>query len=724
MAFKSNRDDNHLIVDRIIQESEIAMNGGFLTERELASVGCVQAFGKNLPENCSHFERKGIADLDEIRAHVLAMDNQVRMTREASDRERGTCFVPHHRANPAVDEVFAAVVDENARPCGHCGDDRHSGRKCHRKHGCPDEVLARMRAHNTGGSRGGSRSVNSGRGGGSVAHRANVAESTGGDRNGGWYRQDEEGKDKDGNSGVEGNGHPGTTLPDESYVTVEISGRDLDGFIELFKGTRYPGEEEEQGAAAILDEIFDTNRAKPHFHIPAREDRTSVDWNCHVRDEADRTPVIGYHVDSGSSVHISPSWDEFVDFVEIPPHPIKGVNGSYIHAVGRGTITLRMGKGHKGVLRLVNALYVPRAAIRLISTGWLDLDGLFIGIYNGQLLVKPSPTSDNIIAVAKRLQNNLYVILGSPQVCIRSQRATSSPASCSTPVSLNLPEITADSEVIVNSALAPIDSMTLHHRMGHCSMESVVDMAKHGMVTGMKLSLDLVPPVCKHCILDKQSNVLVPSIRKGQRATKPLEIVYANILVSITVAGRQKEGYVLHIIDDYSSIDFVFPLKKKSDATEVFLTWANQAEVQTKCKLGIIRVDNGREFHKLNFAEYLRDGGVVIQTSAPYTSAQIGRVERAHRTIWSRMRASRAYANLPPNLWPELIITMSYLKNRTPSRALNNCTPYELWFKKKPDRFRRNQISHIFERLGRAPSCSPCHPTRIRKSGIARRRWY
>lgn len=113
MAFRPNRDDNHLIVDRIIQESEIAMNGGFLTERELASVGCVRAFGKHFPDDRSHFERRGIADLDEIRAHVLAMDNQVRMTREAGDRERGGRFVPHHRANPAIDEVFAATVDES-----------------------------------------------------------------------------------------------------------------------------------------------------------------------------------------------------------------------------------------------------------------------------------------------------------------------------------------------------------------------------------------------------------------------------------------------------------------------------------------------------------------------------------------------------------------------------------------------------------------------------------
>lgn len=67
-------------------------------------------------------------------------------------------------------------------------------------------------------------------------------------------------------------------------------------------------------------------------------------------------------------------------------------------------------------------------------------------------------------------------------------------------------------------------------------------------------------------------------------------------------------------------------------------------------KISIIQMDNGGEFPKLNFAEYLRDEGVIIQTSAPYTSAHIGRVEHAHRTIWLRMRSTHAYANLLPNL--------------------------------------------------------------------------
>lgn len=106
---------------------------------------------------------------------------------------------------------------------------------------------------------------------------------------------------------------------------------------------------------------------------------------------------------------------------------------------------------------------------------------------------------------------------------------------------------------------------------------------------------------------------------------KPLEIVYADIIVTRTVAGRQQEEYMLHVVDDCSSMDFVFPLRQKSDTLDALLTWVNQAEHQTGLKLGVIRADNGGELTKLNFTDYLKMGGIILQTSAPYTSAHITR---------------------------------------------------------------------------------------------------
>lgn len=44
----------------------------------------------------------------------------------------------------------------------------------------------------------------------------------------------------------------------------------------------------------------------------------------------------------------------------------------------------------------------------------------------------------------------------------------------------------------------------------------------------------------------------------------------------------------------------------------------------------------------------------------------------------------RFHANLPIELWRECVLTAVYLINRTPSSVLENETPYERLYKKKP----------------------------------------
>ena len=71
--------------------------------------------------------------------------------------------------------------------------------------------------------------------------------------------------------------------------------------------------------------------------------------------------------------------------------------------------------------------------------------------------------------------------------------------------------------------------------------------------------------------------------------------------------------------------------------------------------------------------------------TAPYTSAENSISECSHCTIMSHARTICLDAKLPPNLWAEYAQTAYYLKNRTPTRALDEKTPHELWTGQKPD---------------------------------------
>jgi len=72
-----------------------------------------------------------------------------------------------------------------------------------------------------------------------------------------------------------------------------------------------------------------------------------------------------FFLDMGATTHLSPEKMDFLDLHPIPPCLISGIGGSTISAMGVGTIRLSM--GHSARLVLEDVLYVPVAAIRLIS---------------------------------------------------------------------------------------------------------------------------------------------------------------------------------------------------------------------------------------------------------------------------------------------------------------------------------------------------------------------
>ena len=49
------------------------------------------------------------------------------------------------------------------------------------------------------------------------------------------------------------------------------------------------------------------------------------------------------------------------------------------------------------------------------------------------------------------------------------------------------------------------------------------------------------------------------------------------------------------------------------------------------------------------------------------------------------VRSMLHQANLPKKFWAEAVATAVYLKNRSPSSCFSDETPYERWFKQKPD---------------------------------------
>lgn len=98
------------------------------------------------------------------------------------------------------------------------------------------------------------------------------------------------------------------------------------------------------------------------------------------------------------------------------------------------------------------------------------------------------------------------------------------------------------------------------------------------------------------------------------------------------------------------------------------------AERQTGKKLKIFRSDNGGEYTSKEFETYLKNEGIIHQTSIPGTPQQNGVAERICFSIQEKARCMRLNADLPLCHWSDAATHAAYLANRTPQKALNGIT--------------------------------------------------
>jgi hypothetical protein len=401
---------------------------------------------------------------------------------------------------------------------------------------------------------------------------------------------------------------------------------------------------------------------------------TSLDWRAHTRpvdfagitykapNQRQRTivdpSIVPFFLDSGASVHISNNEADFFSLRPIPPRPVNGVGGSSIQAVGIGTLRLVVARGIH--VTLDNVLFIPTATVRLISVSALcsahrciasfDATNCWVQSRNGTRMLSGTLTS-----------RRLYALSGG--------------------------QLSAEHAYMSN--LTPT-LHSWHRRLGHANFRAVYNLARSGNAIGMPIDLSAVPPKCDDCILGKQTRSSVPKVRTGSRASRKLGIVHVDLMEHPDTVSATGNRYIMDIIDDFSSYAWAIPLATKSDAFPALQAWALAREVESGLKVGIFRSDNG-ELKTDSMREWLLSRGSQHQFTAPYTSAQNGRVERLHRTLMGKARAMRISCNVPVNRWDEFVLTACYLSNRTPVVSQENHTPFERWYGHKPN------LSHLRE---------------------------
>ena len=143
----------------------------------------------------------------------------------------------------------------------------------------------------------------------------------------------------------------------------------------------------------------------------------------------------------------------------------------------------------------------------------------------------------------------------------------------------------------------------------------------------------------------------------------------------------EQSSYFLTFIDDKTRFTWVYLLRTNDQVFEKFREWKSMVEKSSGNKLKVIRPDNGWEFTSNEFEAFLTKEGAPNELTIPKIPEQNGVAERMNRTLVETTRSMLVNSNLPHSFWAE---ALSYLRNRSPTKAVAGMTPYEGWTGEKP----------------------------------------
>lgn len=278
------------------------------------------------------------------------------------------------------------------------------------------------------------------------------------------------------------------------------------------------------------------------------------------------------------------------------------------------------------------------------------------------------------------------------------------------------------------SSAPPSELLRLHLRFGHANAEALRTLVQHGMVHGLRLSprdLQQPLPYCEGCSAAKDRRL--PFARTNpHRSTVPGAIWNLDLVGPITPVALDGSRYALIATDEGSHYHAVYLLTAK--VSIVVHLQRLVAEVITpagRVLLGL-RTDGGSEFNNGDIKKFCRQLRIDLDITTPYDPQSNGLAERANGTLVAMARAMVLHAGLPKSFWCYALVHAAYLRNRLPSRVLDNgtITPYEKLRGIKPDVTRLRIFGASGYYLDRQPDGKLAARSRLGLLvGLSRRGW-
>ncbi|THH19984.1 hypothetical protein EUX98_g8666 [Antrodiella citrinella] len=358
--------------------------------------------------------------------------------------------------------------------------------------------------------------------------------------------------------------------------------------------------------------------------------------------------------DTGAASHVVRDRSLFHTYIETPGQTVKGAGTGTL--LGRGTVKVIFRNGTTFFPALLtDVLHVPSIDYNLISLGRLtNADMSYFGKGDNITIYKNSVA----VCIGKK-DGHLYRLSIVP---------TPRPATI-------LPVTT------------PRTWYEWHRTLGHLNIQQLKQLYSSSHSTGMHVDhTSDANFTCEDCIQAKHTITPTPKISRDPVQYKNFgDLFYLDVWGKSPIASLQGNVYFALFIDAATRFAFIFFMKQRDQIVQRIEEFQALLDNQYHTSITILRVDNAPELTDGVVRAWCNAHGVIIQTSTPYSPALQGSVERQNRVIAERGRAMLFSSKLPSFLWQEAFSYVIYLRNRSPTRALDGDTPFHALTRRLPD---------------------------------------
>ncbi|CAN0920234.1 Retrovirus-related Pol polyprotein from transposon TNT 1-94 [Linum grandiflorum] len=390
---------------------------------------------------------------------------------------------------------------------------------------------------------------------------------------------------------------------------------------------------------------FQNKKEEGESNFAQKEEEKFVAFSCFKNKQKTHFPWV---VDSGCSNHMTGNLESFTEIDDTYRSHVKIGDGKRLEVEGKGIILVKGKEGNKTLIQEV--LYVPELAQNLLSVGHLMMKNYKLLFDNGECEII-NKSNNSKVAKIPMTSNRLF------------------------PLSM------ARNEEVSLKSQSMDESFLWHLRYGHLNDKGLKLLKEKNMVVGLP-QINKEDKVCEGYIYGKMHRLPFP--KTTWRAKAPLELVHSDICGPTRTTSIGDKRYFLLFVDDYTRMMWVFFLEQKSEAFSKFLQFKATAEKESGRQIKTLRTDRGGEFIYKPFMEYCRNNGIKRQLTVRYTPQQNGVAERKNRTIVEMARSMMTAKKLPNQLWAEAVNTTIYILNRSPTKAVQNKTPFQAWHHKRP----------------------------------------